>query len=77
MTCSSFYYFVTFRLCEEACSLLGMNLEKKETISAPAPFNPQIRKHVILKLKKADLLDECDMDTLFCQPENKDAIKHL
>lgn len=40
MTCSSFYYFVTFRLCEEVCSLLGMNLEKKETISAPAPFNP-------------------------------------
>lgn len=51
MTCSSFCYFVICRLCEEDCSILCVNLDKTEMITFP-PFNPQIREHIVLKLKK-------------------------
>lgn len=56
MTCSSFCYFVTFRLCEKKCSILGVNLDKKEMITF-FPFNPQVRKHIVLNLKKTSQLD--------------------
>jgi len=51
MTCSSFCYFVPFRLCEKECAILGVNLDRKEMITFFS-FNPQVRKHIILKLKK-------------------------
>lgn len=42
MTCSSFCYFVPFRLCEKECAILGVNLDRKEMITFFS-FNPQVR----------------------------------
>lgn len=46
MTCSSFCYFVTFRLCEKKCSILGVNLDKKQ-MTLFFSCNPQVRKPIV------------------------------